>query len=251
MAIPEEFSGTDAPQIRTVIDDVNRSIFGSLTLNNELKLEFNPLRPTRVSTMRRLFEHDLINWNISSQVKNIIQRAEVRFDFKEFDFLSREKSHSFQSKVSNTAKFLSKTSREKIIKTLLVDTDDARIFANRWAFILEVASSVIKFQTKLQLADNQVSDTIDITHQKFYERIGSSGNRKIGLIQKITKSYDGVSVELEDLANAFSRCSTITENDADNFANSNENGIFLNGFITDNNGMQANDPDTFGVSLIW
>lgn len=56
---------------------------------------------------------------------------------------------------------------------------------------------------------------------------------------------------MDDLSGAFSRCSTVTENTAVEFDLSEDADKLINGYITDNYGMQDNAESTFGINLIW
>lgn len=139
---------------------------------------------------------------------------------------------------------------EKSIETFLANEEDARIFASRWAFLLELGSTVVKFRTKLQAARMQINDKVEIKHEKFYDRLGG-GQHKIAAINSIRKNAVECEIDLEDLGNAFSRVCFITNADANKFLEASESEKLSNGYITDSYGLINNDEKTFGKNLIW
>lgn len=249
LAIPTEFDQVDSPKTRDIINQINFSVLGSLVQNEDFEFEYNILNPT-VQSATTFREFDVLTFAVSTDNERIVKTAIVTYLEKEFDFEALNKSFRTQQKTSNIGNHLVKTTRTKTIKTLLVQQESARIFSTRWAFLLELGSSVIRMQTKMQGSRLQVNDVIDLFHEKLFERVGG-GKRKLSAIQKIVKNHQDVDIETEDLSNTFNRTGMITENDAPNFDNSSDEQKFFNGFITDNFGLINNDAETFDLNLIW
>jgi hypothetical protein len=250
LAIPQNMADTKSPNARDVITKINQSDFGSLVQNSDFELEYHVLRPKK-SALTQFREHDALNMAIDSVSDSLAKVAIVDYLFKEADPTTGTKSFASQSSTSQSAQYLAKTVKEFRTQTLLVDPTDALIFANRWGKIFEVAASVIKLDTKMQAARLNVGDVVDLSHEKLYYRVGSTSSRKIAAIQSVKKSVNATSIELEDLANAFSRCFIISDDNANNWTNAGADDKATYGFITDDYGMQNNDPDTFGSSIIW
>lgn len=250
VAIPDQFSSRDTPSARDVINRVNQSDFGSLVQSADFQLRYNILRPQKNSLVE-FMENDALQFSIDANSDRIAAFSNVNYLIKEVDAISGSSSRKTATGMSKSANYLAQTTREFSIDTLLVFEGDAQIFANRWAFIFELAAAIIKISTKLQGSRIQIGDVVKLKHEKLYDRVGSSSRQKIASVQSVQKSLDGATLELEDLANAFSRCATITEDDAPNWDDSSEDQQALNGFITDDYGMQGNVPDTAGVNLIW
>jgi hypothetical protein len=249
--IPKKASDTKPPKIRDVISEINKSVFGSLIQNNDFELAYNVLRPKRSTASLNLSERDVLSFSIKADSSKIIKTAKVRYKFKEYDIVSKEELFNEVTHTSNVGQYLTKTQNEFIIDTFLAFEQDADTAAERWAFLLEYASTVMTVETKLQAIESEVNDAVILSHEKIYERIGSSSSRKVGAVQRASRSAFETSLELEDLAQAFSRCSVITENTAEDFLNSNDSQRAVQGYITDTYGMIDNDSETFGLHLIW
>ena len=123
--------------------------------------------------------------------------------------------------------------------------------AERYAFILQLSRALIDINTKLKTTDLTATDKVWITSEKLYERIGSVLNQKLSAVESIKKDGFKVNIDIDDLSNAFSRCGTVTENDAESYLQAENNELMINGYITDGYGMIENDANTHGVNLIW
>jgi len=251
LVIPKRLGDTKAQTLRDVINEVNKSDFGSLIQNEDFELEYHIVSPGKPSSTTRFTESDALSFAIESSSDRIVKTVRVNYAFRETDPVSKAGINSQATKTSNSSQYLARATAEKVFDTLLADETDAQIYANRWSFLFEVASSIVKLGTKLQGSRLQIGDTVELSHEKLYERVGSAAGRKVAAVSRVKKSLEDSSVELDDLSNAFSRVAVITENTAEPYVDATERERAVSGYITDNFGMQGNDADTFGVNLIW
>lgn len=251
IAIPTAYSDTEVPVYRDVINEINQSIFGSMIQNRDFQIQYSILSPQRAPDLIEFVEHDVLGLKITNDSNRIVKTTKINYLQKEYDPISGAPISSTATRVSDITSFLAKTENEFDLDTWLVDPDDAQIYANRWGFIFEVCSGTMEITTKLQGARVQVNDQISLSHEKLYQRMGSSSPRKIGGVQQATKSVDSSTIVIEDLAGAFSRCGTITEDDAKSYSSASDKERSAHGYITDDYGMISNDADTDGVHLIW
>jgi hypothetical protein len=252
LAIPESVEERKSAPIRDIINKVNESIFGSLYQSKDFKLEYQVLDPARTTSYERFIEADVLKLSIKSDTSRIAKDVIVEYLVKEYDAGSGEGSVSEKSFSSEIAEYLAKVSTQFRVTTVLQDEADANVFAQRWAFIREIVSSVMEIGTSLKGARLQIHDRVKLVHEKLYERFGNISDRvKLAGVSGIQRDFASSSVELDDVGNSFNRTSTITENTANPWSSATVEDKQLNGYITDNNGMISNDPDTFGICLIW
>lgn len=251
LAVPFKYDDTEIQVTRDIINKINQSVFGIMYQNSSFELSYSAIEPVVPSGRQVVREHDILKFSVKSDSQRITKTATVRYLKKEYDYLSEGDSFLIKQTTSSNSEFLAESEKEYIQETILVDENDAKIYANRWAFILEHASSIVDFETKLQGTEMNINDTVEIIHEKLYQRVGSPLGRKVALVHEIKKSILDSSVALEDLANAFSRVGVIVSNSADVWNNASDSSRFASSFITDNYGMIDNDEDTFGINLIW
>jgi hypothetical protein len=251
VAIPKKLGDKSTQKLRDIINELNKSDFRSLVQNEDFELEYHILSPDKPSDMTRLSEVDALSFSIESDSTRIVKTARVNYAFREVDPISKEAVNLQAEATSDNSQYLAGSTNEFKIDTLLVDEADAQIYANRWSFIFEVASSVVKIGTKLQGVRLQIGDKVEIKHEKLYERVGSTAKRKIAAVTLAKKSLSDSSIQLDDLSNAFSQCAVIADNTAVAYSGATEQERAVTGYISDDYGMQGNDPDTFGIGLIW
>jgi hypothetical protein len=251
IVIPAKYNDTAVPTYTTVINQVNKSILGTLIQDENFLLKHSILRPQKTPTAATYFtESDILSLKVTTTNVNSVRDMFIQYSNREYDYLVSAASLQTATKDSAIANYLTNNTRSKTIATLLYDDSDAMVYANRWSFLLESATSVISFTSKLQAIDLEVNSIVDINHRKLYQRLGGATTRKICLIQKIVKSGTDVLIEAIDLGNCFNRAAAINDI-ATPFSDTSEDLRIYGGFYTDAYGMQNNDPSTFGSNLIW
>jgi hypothetical protein len=249
--IPARFNDTTVPTYTKLINQVNTSVLGTLIQDDNFLLKHSVLRPQKNQASATYFtESDILALKVASTNVNSVRNVYITFGNKEYDYLVSAASIQTSSRDSDVVHYLMNSSSAKTIATVLYSTTDAQVYANRWGFLLENATSIISITTKLQAIDLEVNSIIDIDDRKLYTRLGGASTRKICAVQKITKSGTDVTIEAVDLGNCFNRAAAINDITT-SFSNTSESLRIYGGFITDPYGMQANDPTTFGSNLIW
>jgi hypothetical protein len=250
IVIPSTYSDQTAPTYRDVINKLNKSVFGNLVQTQAFDLSYVIIRPSKSSSALKLREYDVLDLSVTATAENMVKTAIVRYLPKEYNYLTGKESIGIQQTTSDTSTYILKTTREKTFESYLVEEADAERLAARWALILENSSGVIRLKTKLQGASIEVGDLIDVEHRKLFTRFGGTDKRRIVLVEKITKDGFNVNIEAVDLGNLFNRVSAITSSTADYATATDEEKIY-GGFLTDSYGMMSNDPDTFGMNIIF
>ncbi len=250
LVVPTLFSDTELPIYRDVLNSINISVIGSLVQNGEFKFAYQVLRPKKTIAATKFSESDILSFDLNSTADNVVKTAIVEYHPREYDPLTDDSAINTEQKTSNNSTYLLKTDTTKTITTLLVEQRDARIMANRWAFILESATGVLSFTTKMQGFTLQVGDIVQLTHRKFFERYGGNDKSKLALVQGVKRSGSTVTVDATDLSNTFNRVACINDFTND-WSSASDTERLYGGYITDQYGLIDNDPLNFGSNLIW
>jgi hypothetical protein len=250
LVIPETTSSTDAPTYRDTINALNKSTFCSLVQNDAFDFSLEVLRPTKPVASQRLSESDILSMDFDTTAENMVKTSIVNYGAKEYDYLTGKNSIQTHQKTSDVSNYILKTSREKTFVTKLVNSSDALIHANRWAYLLQNTAGRITLQTKLQGMAIAVGDVIEIEHRKLFERFGGSDNRRLMFVESVRKSGSAVEIQATDLSNSFNRICSINDITND-FSTATLDEKLYGGFYTDEYGLISNASDTFGTNLIW
>jgi len=248
--VPSLYTDKKSPIYRDIVNVVNKSVFGIIYQNNDFKMSYDVLRPVIPSSPLVVKESDCLSWSCVSTNKNMISKAIVEYQNREYDYTTSDKGISNVSAESDLAKFILSTSRERTFSSALVNEQDAQRLCNRWKFLLEFSTNQIKIQTKLQLINAQINDVIDFENRKFYERFSGTSKRKFLAIESIRKNGLGVEIDCVDLSNAFNRVALINNAETD-WSQSDEDIRIRTGFISDENGLIDNEENSHQVNLIW
>lgn len=252
IVLPDRFDETRLIRARDAVNRLNESVFGSLIQNDEMKLEYRVLSPKKVrSETLEIDEDDTLSLKIESKGDDIVKDVRVNYLFREFDRFVREPRFSVEKATSKAGEFLAGSERTFDINTVLRRQSEALIMARRWAFLLSFASSVVDIDLKMRAIDLVSGDRVKLDHENLYDRIASPVREKIASVVTARKNAKGVSLEIEDLSNALTRCGVITENDAEPFASVLASDLIYQGFVTENSGLLDADRETDGVSIIW
>lgn len=252
LAIPDTRLGTTVPKTKDLIDQVNRSVFGALIQNtSDFKLNYKVLAPKISSSRTKIQKMDVISFSVKSLSDKVAKITFLEYAPEEWNEIQRAPFCPSVSKTSERADFLIKTNNEFRVRSILSLASDATLFVSRWALIKELSRTIISFKTKLQTHLLDALDEVDFDHPKLFQRFGSNDTKKVGSIIKFSKSGDSASIDLDDLANSFTRCFIIMDAGANSFSEATEDELAQGGFITDSNGLQGNDPDSEGLSLLY
>lgn len=238
-AIPRRLGGSTKP-IKDVISDINKSVFGSLTVDNDFNLKYEVLSPEKPESLEVLMDDDIISKTVSSNSRNeIVRDVSAKYSF----FTDRINGEEAFSLYEYTNEFVENfnTSRARLnLELFLFELSAAETIAQRYAFFNSLSQSVISIKGKLNLALYNLNDKVFIELDRLYKRFGSNSRKKIGIVNKITNDGNDVTLQINDLGASFQRVGAIAPNTAPDFTSSTDSQIIKNGYIVDD---ETETPD--------
>lgn len=227
---------------RNVITKINKSMFGSLYTSTSFEVCFSVLSSDKPSTLESISDHDLNSpMEPVTTRNNIVNKTISHYRHFEVDRFSGEsgfKKYEFESDFVNRTSGIDKTD---IIDLYLYDDISSQIITQRYQLFNSLSQSIVRVKAPLAFIENSLNDKFWINFRRMYKRFGQDARQKIGIISKITKSYNGVSLEFSDLGNWFARVANITTDNSLDFANAGDSEKMVNGYIVDNDNEL---PDT-------
>ena len=250
LVLPASVSDKKAPAIRDSLGKISRSVFGTLLQNSNLELSYSVISADKVQ-LETFDRVDLVDFSINSDSSKLTKDATISYDKRELNFQTLQSSDALITHTSEIGQKLLKLAREFKVDTLLIDLNAASVAASRWSFLLELASSRLTAQMKMQGTSLSVGDAVQVNHPKLYERFGSTIKRRLGSVSLISRGMTKSSFVIDDLSNAFARVCTITEAGTPDYDSSTEAQRAVSGYITQSNGLLGSDPNTWGTNIIW
>lgn len=251
MAIPENFQSKSIPTVKDITDKINKSVQGSLTLDNDLLIKYQILNVYTGENLPIIKDSDVISWKVKSTNGKTYKTALGKYRFTDVDLSTQENGNKFFSFDSEFVERYIGTNKVDEIELYLYKERDAEIATHRHIYYNQLGVATLSITTDLRLEDIEIGQVVVADFQRLYKRRGSSENRKkVMLVIGKTLTGERAQLELSDLGNTFNTSSFITPNDAPDYLVASEDEKLIYGFITDNQGIVDDDEDTAGVHLI-
>lgn len=250
MAIPFDFNSKSLPTVKDLVDALNKSVHSSLTLDNDLKIQYRVLNVYTGEDLKVIRDSDVIDWKIKTTNGKTYKTALARYRFTDVDISTVERGNSFVSFESQFVTRYIKTNKADEIDLYLYEERDAEIAAHRHLYYNSLSVATMMITTDLRLENVEIGDVVIADFRRLYRRKGDNVRKKAMLVIGKTVTGQKTTLELSDLGNAFNTSAYITPNDAPCYEDATEDQKLIYGFITDNQGIVDDKEDTAGINLI-
>ena len=252
IAIPESYGESKFPELRSPINRINNSIFGSLHNNSDWEVVYNAVNFGTTDTNEIVTDDDILSWSVRSKSDDIVKKAVVQYRFFDSDKTNGESGSKVVSYENVDTARLVGTNQERTFEVYLYNQAEAQTAAERYAFLYSLSQSIVTVKSKLGFARKSLNDKVWLRLDRLYRRYGMDTNQKVMAITAISKSATDISLTLTDWGNLYNRICYITPSDADIFSTASDDEKMVNGYIVDNS---KKVPDTtseteIGTNLI-
>lgn len=231
LIIPEALT-SEPPIVRDVIKNINESVFGSLVNDGDFNLVYRVLHQDKPPTLSVLNDDDIIGFSQRFRNKTY---SKVKVKYRPFvDIFIGENTFKFYEFSSDfTSNFVEAS--DELEKTIhLYDENDAQSICQRYALYHSLSTSTISISSKMNLMTKNLGDKLWLSLDRLAKRFGNRDRQKIGVITKISKNGDAVSVDINDLGNTFSRVMSIAPNTVSDYTSADGDERLFNAYVCDN-----------------
>lgn len=244
MVIPANI-GSSEPDIRTVITQINESVFGSLYGDTSSSISYSILNANKPEITTILRDDDIISFSMKSNQKIA---NEVQVNYKPFvDIFTGESTFEKINFKSNFVDNLIgiKNKDERII--YLFEDDKAEIIAQRISLFNQLSSATVEVKGKANLSNINVNDKVFLSLDRLYKRFAGKDKRKIGTVTGVKKDGFNVDVSFTDLGGIYNRVMSIAPDSTPSYSLASEDDAIQWGFILDN---ESETPDPLSETLL-
>ena len=241
--------GQEAPTIRSIIELINESVFGSLYGNSSQEIAFSIVNARRPDDMKTIKDTDIISWDVKT-TQRIISDVKINY----LPFVDKTSGDNGFTTLTYSNDFVNnnigiKNTSEKTC--YLYNESEALVIAQRIAFYNSLSSSSITINAKANFFNVTVNDRIYIDFDRLYKRYGGSSQLKVGVISGKKVSAYSSTVVMNDLGNIFNRGACIAPDLTPSFTNADDDAKIKHGFIVDSDTwLPDNDEINLGSNLI-
>lgn len=230
-ALPEAVGG-GIRQVKTVISDINASVFGSLVIDNSFNLKYQILTPEKPTDLVLIKDDDLTSEPTVKSKNEIVRKVSVRYSHF-VDNFTGDSAFELYEFTNEFVDDLIGADAELDKDIYLFNLDDATTIAQRYALYNSLSQSNVTIKGKLNLALKLLNDKIYIELDRLYKRFGSNNRRKIGIVNKVINDGKDVTIEINDLGNVFNRVANISTDASPDFTSATEDDKMKYSYIVD------------------
>jgi hypothetical protein len=236
---------------KNAIDLINKSIYGSLTLDNNLDLQYRILKNDVPTSPRIIRDSDVVSWKIKSTNGKSFRNSLINYRHQDYNIVTEQSSKSVASHSSDFVRDYIGTNQTSEFDVYLYDTRAAEIMSHRYTYFNRLGRSDITIESDLRLEDLEIGDVIKLEFSRLYKRFGGDDVRKkLMLVIGLTKTGERLTIEATDLNNTFNTTAVITPNTANPYSTATVNEKLQYGYITTEQGIVNDDEATAKINLI-
>lgn len=229
-AIPRNIPG-DAPIIRDVITDINRSVFGALYQDKDFKYTFSVLQADKEEDLETIFEDDIVSYSANS--KPAIANKTV-VNYQPFvDVLTKREAFKIVDFDNEPVNELSAIVNTAVATAYLYRDEDAETYAERLAFLKTATNTNVVLKGKISLNKYGLGDKIILSLDRLFKRYGGESNLKTALVYGISTDEANTTLSVNDYNGMFTRVPAISPDAAQDYATASESDVAKYGYIVD------------------
>ena len=250
LALPLDPSG-GAVTAKSAIDLINKSVYGALTLDNDLRMKYKILQNDIPDSPVVIRDEDIVSWSIKTVNGQNFRDVVLRYRHKDVDRFTLESGSNAVSFTNEFVRDYIGTQKLSEVDAYLFKQRQAEIMAHRYSYFNRLSRADIMIETDLRLENVEIGDVVELDLERLYKRFGDTSTRK-KLAIVVGKTVDGrkTKLELTDLGNTFNTTAVIAPNTTNDYSSATTDEKLKYGFITDNQGIVDNDEDTANINLI-
>ena len=230
--VPRKIGGNNIT-IRDFISDINKTVFGSLILDNNFDLKYQILTPEKPTDLVELKDDDLVNNSIVVTSRNEIVRK-VNAKYNPFaDKFNGNEAFDLYEFSNDFVDSLIGIKTELDLTIYLAELNDVVTIAQRYAFYNSLSQSKFTLSGKLNLISKELNSKILINLDRLYKRFGNKDKRKIAIVNAVKNNGSDVVIEVNDLGNAFNRGAAVSADSANNFSTASNDEKILYSYVCD------------------
>lgn len=250
LTVPQ--SSAALPQdARTTINLINKSIIGSLNMDNELDLQYTIIQPNiDEENIPQVNDFDLISWQVNTVNGKVIR--DVGLNYRHMDYqrtVESKGSLNVEYSYDFVDKYIMTETRDDI-DCYIYTKFDAEIRAHREAYHRSLSRSDITLVSDLRLENYKIGDSIVLNIDRLYRRLGDNFKKKVVMVVGKKVTGNRITLYTTDFGNLYNRSNIITRNDAPCYEDATSEEKLKLGFITDNRGIIDDDENINNTQLI-
>lgn len=249
ISLPYSVSGT-APLVKTIINDINQTVFGSLSLKQDLTLAYFINSCERADTITTISDDDVISRKMKGAETKSYKRVFGSYRFIDFDKTKFEESNSLIDFTSDRITNYDISNKEVDREFRVYETRDAQELTERFVHYNEQTLMELDIVADLRLGDLEIGDKVRVNFARFIAQPSIGDSQRVFSVIGIKKDFNKIELKLSDLGNLYNRSAVFSSNSAADYSASTSDERRFTSYFTDDNGLITTYDESKGTNLI-
>ncbi len=239
-AIPKN-PGADAPVIRDVIADINKSVLAAIYQDADFNFAMTLLQSDKPEDLETLEDDGIISFQVNTKqtIANLVQ-----LNYRPFkDPFSKKDTFKLVEFVNDFVNETSQIQNTAVATAFLYDEEEAETLSQRLGFIKSVTNTVVTIKGKIDLIRFGIGSKVGMAFDRMFTRYGNEANQRVGIVHGVQSDESSVTLMLNDYNGVFTRVPAIAPDDAADYDDATDAEKAKWGYICDDD-TETPDADS-------
>lgn len=249
LAIPLDIKAK-APTVRSIINIINETVFGSLSLKQDFTLKYDIISADRSLGLPEITEHDLISWSMVGKETSSYKKVYGNYKFTDFNNDTGESGNQIVEYTSDRITNYDISNKEVNRDFYVYTENEAQELTERTIHFNEQTIMELKIISDLRLSEYNIGDKILIDFNRFIDQPAIGDSKRIFYVTGVKKEYNKVELSLTDWGDLFNRSAVMADEAAADYGSASSDDKRYSGYLTDENSIITSNAYTKGSNLI-
>lgn len=249
IAIPYKVTGKP-PTMKKIIDDINQSINGSLSLKQDFTLQYLIHHAERVDDITTIGDDDVISWSFNGKATNTYKQIVGNYHFVDYDNSTGKLGNDILEVSSDKVTNFDMSNKDIDRDFRVFEQTDALELSERFLFNNEQTLLELKVVSDLRLTNIEIGDRVVCEFTRLVNQPSIGDNKRVFFVTGVKKDSNRIELKMSDLGNLFNRSAIITDDSSPDHSSATVDDKRFSSYLTDDNGLITGDDDSKGSDLI-
>jgi hypothetical protein len=239
-----------SPKVKDIINNVNQTVFGSLSLKQDLTLGYFVTSAERLDSIQVIKDDDIIKWSMTGKSTNSYQRVLGNYKFVDFDNSKLDSGNSLVDVKSDRIIDYDISNKEVDRTFRVYRQSDAQELAERFIHQTEQTLLEVKISSDIRLSNIEIGDRVRLDLIRFINQPSIGDSQRVFSVIGIKKNFNKIDITLTDLGNLYNRSAVFSSDTTPDYSASTSDDRRFNSYFTDDNGLITTYDESKDTNLI-
>ncbi len=250
LVIPSNQGSSKSEKLKTIFNKITQSTFTSLSLDSNFQLTYNSVDTSvDFDNLITITDHDIVSWSNKTEQSDLFNDISATYNEKQINTISEDSSSSIVLFENELATDIGINKTDEFSLNLYRESE-AYASVQRKTMLSQSLNNTIEIKSDLRYSDLELGQVV-ITSLQIVDNFGDTDDdKRLMTVISIKKDGESITFGLSDLSNLFVKRAIITENTISDYVSATNDEILINSWITEDNGTNDDNDNTYGRNII-